>query len=124
MTPQPPAGEPMLRWSIVGSCVGSGEVVAQVVEGSPGGASEMYRRAAVSTVRVVKAMNEITAGDVCRRCGAAVRRPSGPDGSLEGGVEIMPTRSVTDGSLEAGVDIAPAWECDCPDQEGPQVSHR
>jgi len=80
--------------------------------------------AVMATVRDMKAMNEITVGDVCSRCGATVRPPSGPDGTLEAGVEFAPARSVTEGSLEGGVDIAASWDCDCDDDEGPQVPDR
>jgi hypothetical protein len=78
----------------------------------------------VATVRGVKAMNEITLGDVCVRCGAAVRQLSGPEGTLEGGMDMAPSRSVTDGSLEGGVDLAPLWDCDCGEIDGPQVPDR
>jgi len=78
----------------------------------------------VTTVRDVKAMNEISLGDVCGRCGAAVRPLSGPEGSLEAGVDIAPSRSVTDGSLEGGLDLTPWWECDCDGNDGPQVPDR
>ena len=53
----------------------------------------------------MKAMHEIAAGDVCSRCGAPVRPRRGPDGSLEGGVDIDAPAGVADGSLEAGVDL-------------------
>ena len=69
-------------------------------------------------MRAVKAMDDIRPGDVCSRCGATVRPRRGPDGSLEGGVDLAGT--VVDGSLEGGVDAAPGWDCDCPDGD-PQV---
>ena len=78
----------------------------------------------MTTVRDVKGMNEITTGDVCARCGAAVRQLSRPDGTLEGGVDMAPSRWMTDGSLEAGVDLGPLWDCDCAGADGPQVPDR
>jgi hypothetical protein len=75
----------------------------------------------VTSVRDVKAMNEITPGDVCVRCGSAVHQLSGPEGTLEAGVDMAPSRSVTDGSLEGGVDLAPPWGCECGGIDGPQV---
>ena len=69
----------------------------------------------------MKAMDDITAGDVCTRCGATVRPRRGPDGTLEGGVDIAPSHPASEGSLEAGVDIEPTWDCDCAGLEGPQV---
>ena len=75
----------------------------------------------VCTVRDMKAMNDIVRGDVCVRCGATVRVLSPPDGSLEGGIDLAPSRSVIDGSLEGGIDLAPLWACDCGPGAGPQV---
>ena len=76
----------------------------------------------MGTVRGMKAMDDIRPGDVCSRCGATVRPRHGPDGSLEGGVDLVPSRSTVEGSLEGGVVIGPEWECDCAGAAGPQVA--
>ena len=70
------------------------------------------------------ARSEITPGDVCVRCGSAVHQLGGPEGTLEAGVDMAPSRSVTDGSLEGGVDLAPPWGCECGGIDGPQVPDR
>jgi hypothetical protein len=72
----------------------------------------------------MKAMHEIVPGDVCSRCGATVRPRRGPDGSLEGGLDIDAPTGVADGSLEGGVDLPPGWDCDCDDATGPAVAER
>ena len=75
----------------------------------------------MGTVRDVKAMDDIRPGDVCSRCGATVRPRHGPDGSLEAGVDLAPSRSPVEGGLEGGVEIGPGWDCDCDGADGPQV---
>jgi len=60
---------------------------------------------AVSTVRSVKATDEITAGDVCTACGATVR-----------------ATEVSDRGAQGGVSMARVWSCGCDGVEGPQVA--
>ena len=60
---------------------------------------------AVSTVRSVKAMDEITAGDVCTACGATVR-----------------ATEVSERDAQGGVSMARVWSCGCDGVEGPQVA--
>jgi hypothetical protein len=66
-------------------------------------------------------MDDIRPGDVCSRCGATVRLRRGPDGSLEGGVDLAPSVPAVEGSLEGGVEIGPGWDCDCAGADGPHV---